>query len=224
KGRAEMAGYLFNRRTGELWWKKKAEATEQSGFLLTAMAGGMAGSDFLQQDTLNFCGVQVAETLPEWPEGSYQGREGVLCHAAPGLDPARIDKIVLRRPIDGRRMTVAGSVIDFEKLQETFAACFRDKGYEVEKKGLLDLDDEAIVSADEKMIMSWKSGSDRYIVLPVVNDYMPLLMGMTRCEMTVYLFDTETGKLLWEGSSMNMRESGLFFGVKEFFPKHSQKK
>ncbi len=150
----------------------------------------------------------------------------VLVYKQKSLDLNKIGRIAVLPPVDGRRRVQRQE--DFarktKKLQEGIVKRLNRKRYDCEARSdpdsLTYISAAQIPFADGSVIRKIKSDGTRWILIPVVYDIFNYGVTVKRssavsyAEISCYLFDKQSGKLVWDGSasgySINNAVGNLF--------------
>jgi len=204
-GSAKVSLYLFNKETGELWWKASIKQSQSMGGLLGGLADAMDRSG-METACLAQSELKAMETLPEVKNSVTKGGGDWIAQHYSIQSASDMRRIAVTSVVDGRRRE--SKKVDYEpqNIQFEILKKLHDKdydGYAVQGFGGQQSVSQAQVAlADATFGKSLAAVGAKYVLIPVADDVSnpPEFIGK-HYELSFYLFNTETGELIWEGSS-----------------------
>lgn len=213
---ATLSFYLFNKETGELWWKgSSSQSVMQPGLI-----GGLADSINDYENLAQCLDLDVLLSMKSLPRFVTPSRRIVVNGAND------MQRIAVTAVVDGRRRVSKSVVYAPAEIQTRILEILQKKGYEgipVVGYGQRSLINKTQVAlADSAFVKSLGGVGVKYVLIPVVNDISTYSeLGGKHYDLSFYLFNTESGELVWNGSSYgtSLKASLTALSKDAYFPR-----
>lgn len=129
-----------------------------------------------------------------------------LTHSRDGFSAASIGRIYVMQPVDGRGIVKENQEFPpmSRDVKRGIASTLKSMGYTVEVDpgvGPSNLTAGQVAFASASQIKSFGPAGERWVLVPVIeNSHVPEMLNYT--EMTAYVFDKDSGLVVWEGSGL----------------------
>ena len=220
-GSASLSFYLFNKDTGELWWKGSAATSQSMPGLIGGLAAAMDNYAMIIQATI----VDEQSALKTWPKV-----KSTVAHKAGGRkwmarrysigSASDLQRIAVTSVVDGRRQESKNIAYEPTVIQDRVLRALHRKGYDafpIQGFGQQETVSKVQVAlADLAFGKSLAGVGSKYVLIPVADDVSnpPELVG-NHYEFSFYLFNTDSGELIWEGDSFGKTLGGSMKALTE---------
>ncbi|HOX57111.1 MAG TPA: hypothetical protein P5205_08205 [Candidatus Paceibacterota bacterium] len=219
---AKISLYLFNKETGELWWKGCGAASESYGFLISGIAE-LFDKYAYENDVIMMAGSTASGTLPRPKSAAIKAGRGYFFNRGTVQTAAGLQRIAVTPTIDGRRRISEKNPYEPKPFQDKIVKVLCGKGFDaapVDSYGQQTVPSKEQVSfADVAFGKSLGIDGYRYVMVPVAEEMGRFPRFGHFCEATMYLFDTATGEVIWQGTSFDSSPEGSIKALGKGFPK-----
>ena len=220
---AQLSLYLLNRETGELWWKGTGTGGLGTFGLIPSMI-----NEFVDKRMLSLRGAShsACDSLPKRKNSMNRGGGDWLVYQDKIRGAPDLAKISVTLPIDGCPHTPQDKPLNREAYRDEIVKRLALKGYQsipLSDYGLPTAPTkEQVVFADTEFGKALACIGTRYVLIPIV-DAAQIRYQETK-DVSMYLFDTSTGEMVWEGSGANGGgfENAIITVLREGFPKRAE--
>ncbi len=221
--KVQLSLYLFNKENGELYWKGAASGSAGAAGLLDVLVLELSDKQTL---CLQLASQAACKSLPKRRNSMSRGGGDWLAYQDKIRSAPDLLKISVTLPIDGRARARQDKPFDAKAYQDEIVKRVAKKGYEsipVSGFGLpTPPTEEQVVLANTEFGKSLSCVGTRYVLIPVVDAERG--GNQKTHDISMYLFDTVTGEMVWEGSGANPGgiANSIITVLREGFPKRSE--